>query len=175
MKQFLHHPRHQSVEVEVWSLFPGPRLPPVSLGAPAHRASLSQRSLWSSLPDRVDGREWSVGLFRLSPPSSPQSRCPEPPVPAGRRGGQAGARGARGGRGEFRFRFFVQLQQRLRGRWRPGRVSSLWLRAAALEPQGGRALRLPWARAGLRGLPCEWARRRVKGCTAPRCPERPIR
>lgn len=94
--------------------------------------------------------------------------------PAGRADRQA--RGGRaGGRGEFRFRFFVQLQPRLRGRWRPGRVSSLWLRAAAPEPQEGRALRLPWVRAGLRGLPCEWARRRVKGCTAPRCPERPIR
>lgn len=97
-------------------------------------------------------------------------------MPAGRPGGQEGARGARGGgRGEFRFRFFVQLQQRLRERWRPGRVSSLWLRAAAPAPQEGRVRRLPWARAGHRGLRCEWARRRVKGYTAPRCLERPIR
>lgn len=57
----------------------------------------------------------------------------------------------------------------------PGRVSSLWLRAAAREPQEERAWRLLWARAELPGLPCEWARRRVKGCTALRCPGRPIR
>lgn len=145
-------------------------------GGARSRASLSQSSSrWCSLPDREGWREWSARFFRSSPPSSPQSRCPGPPVPAGRPGGQAGALGARGGRGEFRFRFFVQLQQRLRERWRPGRVSSLWLRVAAPELQAGRARRLPWARAGLRGLRCEWARRRVKGCTAPRCPERPIR
>lgn len=167
------HRPHQSAGPG--SAFPGPASLPSPGGARAQGRSIpGPVSMVSPLADREGGRAWPTPS-PLVAPSSPQSRCPEPPVPAGRPGGQASARGARRGRGEFRFRFFVQLQQRLRGRWRPGRVSSLWLRAAAPEPQEGRARRLPWARAGLRGLPCEWARRRVRGCTALRCPGRPIR
>lgn len=166
----------------MWSPFPGPRLPPVSLGAPAHRASLSQSSsLWSSLLDREDGREWSVGLFRCRPPLAHSLAALSLPCrPAGRadrraRGGRAGGGGSSGsgslcscsggsgedgGPGGFPVCGSQRRRRSLRGCGRggcpgPGRDSGA---SRANGPgAGSRAVPLPDARSGLSG---EWGRRR---------------